>query len=237
QKKKVHRYYKCVSVKRHKGCDKKTIKKEWIENIVIEQIKKVVFDDKLIESLADTVLEIQGAENTTLPLLRKQYAEILKGIDNMLNAIQQGIITSSTKERLEELEHQKSELAVQITKEEMCRPTLTKEQIIFWVERFRKLNTNKLEHRRRLIDSFINSIYLYDDRIVITFNYKDGSKTITLEEIENSALGSDLTSLAAPKRESRIFYSLFLISYISFQVISPPYCCIISFVQVVLPFG
>ena len=87
---------------------------------------------------------------------------------------------------------------MQITKEEMRRPTLTTEQIIFWFERFRKLNTNKLKHRRRLIDSFINSVYLYDDRMVITFNYKDGSKTITLEEIENSALGSDLTSLAAP---------------------------------------
>lgn len=198
QRKKVHRYYKCVSVKKHKGCDKKTVKKEWIEDIVIEQIKRIIFDDDLIEQLADTVLEIQGAENTTLLLLHKQYAETQKGIDNMLNAIQQGIITSSTKERLEELEQQKSEIAVQITKEEMRRPTLTKEQIIFWFDRFRKLNTNKLEHRRRLIDSFINSVYLYDDRMVITFNYKDGSKTITLEEIENSAFGSDLTSLAAP---------------------------------------
>ena len=39
---------------------------------------------------------------------------------------------------------------------------------------------------------------LYDDKIVFTFNYKDGSKTITMEEIENSALSSDLTSLGAP---------------------------------------
>lgn len=84
----------------------------------------------------------------------------------------------------------------------MRRPTLTKEQIIFWFERFRKLNTNKLEHRCRLIDSFINSVYLYDDRMVITFNYKDGAKTITLEEIENSTLGSDLTSLAAPSKNN-----------------------------------
>lgn len=198
QGKRVHRYYKCISVKKHRGCDKKTVKKEWIENIVIEQIKRVIYDDQLINEIADSVLESQAAENTILPVLRKQYTEIQKGIDNMLNAIQQGIITSSTKERLEELEQQKSEIAVQITKEEMRRPTLTKEQIVFWFERFRKLDTNKLEHRRRLIDSFINSIYLYDDRMVITFNYKDGSKTITMEEIENSAISSDLTSLAAP---------------------------------------
>jgi DNA invertase Pin-like site-specific DNA recombinase len=197
QRKLVHRYYKCVSVKKHKGCDKKTVRKEWIEDIVINQSKRIIFDDELIETIADRAIEALNTESSILPSLRKQYAEIQRGIDNMLNAIQQGIITSSTKERLEKLEQQKSEIAVQITKEEMCRPTLTKEQIVFWFERFRKLNTNKLEHRRRLIDSFINSIYLYDDRMVITFNYKDRSKTITMEEIENSAISSDLTSLAA----------------------------------------
>ena len=36
--------------------------------------------------------------------------------------------------------------------------------------------------------------------MVITFNYKDGSKTITFEEIENTINGSDLTDFAAPKR-------------------------------------
>ena len=199
QRKLIHRYYKCVSVKKHKGCDKKTVRKEWIEDIVINQIKRIIFDDELIETIADRAIQALNTESSILPSLRKQYAEIQRGIDNMLNAIQQGIITSSTKERLEELEQQKSEIAVQITKEEMRRPTLTKEQIVFWFECFRKLNTNKLEHRRRLIDSFINSIYLYDDRMVITFNYKDRSKTITMEEIENSAISSDLTSLAAPK--------------------------------------
>ncbi len=195
----VHRYYKCVSAKNHKGCDKKPIKKEWIEEAVIKQIKKILFDDELIESLADTVMEIQGKENTALPLLRKQYADTQKAIDNMLNAIQQGIITSSTKERLESLEKQKSELSVQIIKEEMTKPTLSREQVVFLFHRFRKLDTKKLEHRRRLIDSFVNAIFVYDDRITFTFNYKDGTKTITFAELEESGLGSDIDALAAPK--------------------------------------
>ena len=121
-------------------------------------------------------------------------------IDNLLNAIQQGILTPSTKQRMEELEQQKSELSVQIMKEEMTKPSLTKDQIVFWLYRFRKLNTDKLEHRRRLIDSFVNAIFLYDDRITFTFNYKDGSKTITFTELEKSSLGSDINALAAPYR-------------------------------------
>ena len=193
----VHRHYKCASVKNHKGCDKKSVKKEWIENLVIEQIKKLVFDD-LIEKLADKAMALQGKENTTLPLLKKQYADTQKSIDNMLDAIQQGILTASTKERLESLEKQKSELSVQIVKEEMAQPMLSREQIVFWFHRFRKLDTKKLEHRRRLIDSFVNAIFLYDDRITFTFNYKDGSKTITFAELEKSGLGSDINALAAP---------------------------------------
>ncbi len=194
----VYRYYKCAGVKKRMGCDKKTVKKDWIENLVIEQIQKVLFDDALIEKLTDTVMEIQGAENTVLPLLKKQYAETQKGIDNLVNAIQQGIITPSTKERLEELEKQKNELSLQIIKEEMAKPTLTRDQILFWFHRFRKYNVKRLDHRCRLIDSFVNSIYVYDDKMIINFNYKEGSKTVTFAEIEESGLCSDLTAFAQP---------------------------------------
>lgn len=62
-----------------------------------------------------------------------------------------------------------------------------------------KANPKRLDHRRRLVNSFVNSIYLYDDKIIIDCNYKEGTETITLEEIENSALGSDLTSVGAPQ--------------------------------------
>ena len=195
--KKVHRYYKCVSVKHHRGCNKKSVRKEWIENLVIEQARSLLFDDALIETIADTVMKMLGEDNSALPLLRKRYAEAQKGIDNLVNAIQQGILTPATKQRLEELESQKSELSVQIIQEEMAKPTLTREQVIFWFSRLRKLNMNRREHRQRLIDTFVNAVYLYDDKLVITFNYKDKTKAITFDEIASSALSSDLTSYTA----------------------------------------
>ena len=198
--KRIHRYYKCVSVKYHRGCDKKTVRKEWIEDIVISHLLKIIFDDDLMNKLANALLDQLHKENDTLPILQKQFAEIQKSIDNMLNAIQQGIFTPSTKERLETLEREKNDLSVQIMKEEMSRPNLTKDQILFWIYRFRKLNPKKLDHRRRLINSFLNSVYLYDDKIIINCNYKDCTKTITLADIENFDLSSDLTSLTPPRR-------------------------------------
>ncbi len=154
---------------------------------------------------------------------KKQFAEVQKNIDNMLNAIQQGIFTPSTKERLESLEREKSELSVQIIKEEISKPKLTKEQILFWIYKFRKLNPKRLDHRRRLVNSFVNSIYLYDDKIIIDCNYKEGTETITFEEIENSALGSDLTSLAHHVRVSDISLTLFFFFASVLKTVSSSY--------------
>lgn len=109
---------------------------------------KAIMNDEVMERLIDTLMELQKKESTDLPLLKKQLAETEKGINNMLNAIQTGIFTPSTKQRL--------------------------------------------------IDSFVNAVYLYEDKIILTFNYKDGSKTITLAEIE----GSDLSVLGAGLKTS-----------------------------------
>ena len=197
----THRYYKCVSVKHHRGCDKKSVRKEWIENLAIELTRKVIFDDELIELLAKRALDVLNAESSVLPLLHKQYADTQKAIDNLIHAIEQGILTPSTKDRLEALEQEKSRLSVQIMREEMARPTLTQDQVLFWFHRLRKLDMKKLDHRRRLIDTFINAIYLYEDHLEFVFNYKEGTKTVTFAELEAADLGSDFTGLGAPRRK------------------------------------
>ncbi|MEI3313097.1 MAG: hypothetical protein V8R88_03530 [Faecalibacterium prausnitzii] len=35
------------------------------------------------------------------------------------------------------------------------------------------------DQRQALVDTFINAIYLYDDKVLITFNYKEGTQTVT----------------------------------------------------------
>ena len=207
--KKVHHYYKCVTAKNRKGCDKKTVKKAWIENLVVDYTMQIVFNDEIINKITNTAFEMQSKENVSIPLLKKKLTEIEKGIDNMLNAIQQGVLTSSTKQRLEQLENEKEEISIQLAQEELKKPRLTKEQITFFLKRFRELDVTKLEHRKQLINTFINAIYLYDDKLVLIFNYKDGSNTVSLKEVE----GSDLTTRTAPKKTCRLA-SLFLLKFL-----------------------
>ena len=196
---KMHHYYKCGNAKRRKGCNKKAVRKNWIEDIVIEQVRGIIFDDAFLLYLTDLVMAYQTRTNVNLPLLKQQLAEAEKAIENMLNAIQAGIFTTSTKERLEALEETKADLEVKIVQEELQKPTLTSKQVLFFLHQFRELDTSKPEHRQRLVDSFVNTIFLFDDKIVFTFNYKDSEKTLQLGDLS----GSDLESSPAPARRAK----------------------------------
>ena len=198
----VHRYYKCATVKKRKSCQKKTVRKQWLEDLVIAKTKALIMDDAMIDSIVSSVMELQNKENTNLPLYEKQLRETETGIQNMLNAIQAGILTSSTKERLEALETQKKELEAKIAEERLAKPKLSEDFVRFWLTRFRKLDLSQKEQRQALIDTFINAIYLYDEKMLITFNYKEGTETVSFAQAAEAVtreIGSDLDCLTAPE--------------------------------------
>ena len=201
----VHRYYKCATAKKHKGCKKKTVRKQWLEDLVVNQTMQLVKDDAAMESIIAKVMDLQNKENTNIPLYEKQLRDAESGIQNMLNAIQAGILTSSTKERLEQLEETKRELEARIAEEKLAKPKVTEEFIRFWLLRFRKLDMSLKNQRQALVDTFINSIYLYDDKVLITFNYKEGTQTVTFgeaTEVASKGNGSDLDCIPALSNDS-----------------------------------
>ena len=115
----------------------------------------------------------------------------------MLNAIQQGIFTSSTRQRLEELENLRTELKSSILQAELERPQYSREDIIQWISRFKGGDPNDKAYQRQIIDIFLNSIYVFDDKLVFTYNYKKGSQTVSLDEVF-AAFGSDSRAGASP---------------------------------------
>ena len=53
---------------------------------------------------------------------------------------------------------------------------------------YRKIDVGKLEGRRKLIDTFVNSVFLYDDHLKIIYNGKEKEEVISLKELESSKL-------------------------------------------------
>ena len=198
---KVHHYYKCVSVKKKRTeCHKKPVRKKWIEDLVVGETMKMVMDDKAIEAIVSMLMDLQDRDNVNVPLYEQQLREAETAISNLLNAIQQGVLTRSTKERLEKLEMQREDLKLSILQAQMARPRYTKEQVVSWISRFKYGNVDDPQYQKQIIDTFINSIYVFDDKLAFTYNFKDGTETITLAEIQ-AAFGSDLTQVAPPKTD------------------------------------
>lgn len=108
-----------------------------------------------------------------------------------MNAIEQGIITPTTKDRLMELEGQKAEIREAIVVASAAVTQLTREQVIFWLEKFRKGDASDPAFQWKVIENFVNAVYLYDDRIRIVYNYtKNGAETVDLAFVDGLDAGA-----------------------------------------------
>ena len=203
----VHCYYKCGTRKRSgkEACSLKPVRKEPLEQFVVQTALEKVLNDRVIDLLADKLLEYQSKENTRLPVLQAELKEVKRRIDNLVAAIEQGILTPSTKTRMEELEQQREALETSILQEQIEKPPITREKILFWFDQFRHGDPADIAFQEKVIDCFVNSIYLFDDRIVVNFNYQEGGRPVSLEEV----LGSFLDGNGAPKRANNVRCWLF----------------------------
>ena len=179
----TYRYYQCMNSKR-KRCAKKTITKDVLENAVLMLTMQMFNNKALIKRICDTCYEMQSTESTQLPALKKQLKQNKKEIDNIMKAVKAGLVTKSTKAELERLEEEQERIEIEIAKEQIVRPIIPREHIEAWIMNFAKTDLKSQEQKQRIIDIFVNSVHVYDDKIVVLFNYKDGEKCIHLDDVK-----------------------------------------------------
>lgn len=165
----VKRYYSCSGRYLKKSCHKKSVRKEMLEKIVMQTILKTFENETTLNQFAEKIMLVNQKrikEQSLLNLLLQEQDKIIKAKNNLIVAIEQGIITSTTKARLEELELQQDEISQKIlveqTKDKMA---LSKEDIVRYIKRALK------NQEERIIDLLVKKITLYDDKIEITCNY------------------------------------------------------------------
>lgn len=113
-----------------------------------------------------------------------------------------GVCTRSTKSRLEELETEEERIKENICRKQLQNTFVTEDQIWYIFDKFRKMDLSMPDQQKKIIDSFLHSIVLYDDRLVISFNYREHPKTIMLDDILNhiDSIGSDFEGVASPSK-------------------------------------
>lgn len=189
-------YYLCLKKHNDKSCDKSNIKQDDLESIVLENAYRILDDQKVLDYIVDRTFEYYQENDTDrseLQALKNQLDAVNKGIANLTRSVESGMPFELIADRLKELRDQKSTLEKSIAEQELSTGIqLTRDYIQFFLERFRDADHNDRTNQKRMIDTFINAVYVFDDRITIAFNYSGDNNTITISDIKKAtAAGFD----------------------------------------------
>lgn len=169
---------------------KHNVGKDWLEREVVRITAEHILTDSVIDFIADKVVALQAAEQADKSMLHyyeQQLKDTCTALNNIVKAIEAGIVTDTTKARLLELEERKAALETDIAKEKVSLPTLDKLQVVYFLEKFKGGDIDDKQYQRDIIDLFVNSVYIYDDHLTILYNVSGEHREISAEIVEKAA--------------------------------------------------
>jgi DNA invertase Pin-like site-specific DNA recombinase len=198
-----HHYYSCYHRKHDKACTKKSVSKNLLEDAVVSFVLDYVLSDAEIEKIVDAVMALQAEEMKSSPLaaMEAEYKDVQKKIDNINDAIAAGIWNSSTSAKLKELEDAAENLRVSVeTLRYSQSQLLDRDRVLFFLHRFTSGNRNDPLLRRSIIETFINSVFVYDDHLKIVINNVEGNTRIPLSDLPPESSDNDKSGLPTVTR-------------------------------------
>lgn len=200
----THYYYSCSARKhKHSGCPKNREKKDFLEWYVCEQTQEYILAPERLPLISSAVAKLYNSEiddSSQQDLERKINA--LEGEMNVLverlGTVPDKFVSRIT-ERMEqidaELASSRQELSTLRIQQKI---RITEKEVEAWLRIFSRGDLFNMAFRQKLIDTFINSVYLWDNKVVIFYNISGGKQTCFIEplnpeEIEKTGQSATLT--------------------------------------------
>lgn len=196
-------YYECYGKKNlHKDCHKRNLRKDFIEDLVVQDAMSLLTDER-IEEIAEVAVRnsAHDIETTTdIPAIRTKLHETQISLANITKAIETGLAPETLVKRMVELEKDKKALESELKKEEKSVVCLDKAQVLYWLEQFKDGDIEDEDFRRLLVDLFVNSVTVWDepdDFFKVTIAYNLTSLKEKTYRLQKGGTSSDL-ALNAP---------------------------------------
>jgi DNA invertase Pin-like site-specific DNA recombinase len=179
-------YYSCPSVRHKKGCDKKTVSKEWLEDLVVKETLEHVLKPEAVKYIAKECYEIQLKDKSNedeAEFYRRRLADNKRALENTLRAIETGVETATLPQRLKELELERLHLNDELKNAEAKKIVLTPEHIEFLLMQYTTRGDDYEEYKKKIIDCFVSEVYLYNDRLVIYYNISENQPSLASSDL------------------------------------------------------
>ena len=187
-------WYSCNARKRTGACNNKNIRKDLIENLVLDELEKIFSranTEKLVDMLVDRANNQKAEIEAEQKELQNQVKEIDKKMDRLFSAIETGAMDANVAgPRLKNLSNEKDLLTLRLRElaEMKSMPVLTREQIENYVKQNKQVVTDRsnLLECKRLIDTYIVRITVDNEgwEIKSKFYFADTDKLVVLTGFE-----------------------------------------------------
>ena len=185
---KKYNYYTCKNAIK-KICSKKKVGKDYIEDLIITETRKLLTKENIIKISKQVMLSInKEQDNSKLKQLNKELKDNQKRHNNLIQAVSECDIESVRKSlylEIEKIEEVNKTIEKEIIEEQGNLININEKQIQFFLTEIKNGNVNDIKYRKMLINIFVNKIYLYDDKLIIMFNVQDKQVEINLDLVYN----------------------------------------------------
>lgn len=212
-------YYTCAARKKSHTCNKSNEKKDMIEQYVVRQTLMYVLAPSQQSYIAHAIVAEyeKGSDAGKIKEFEKAIRQCERELDKLVDALIDAPKAAHKRiyEKMESLESQKTALESELTKLRIaCDLRITESEIIAWLNQFCSGDPSDPEFRRTIINAFVNSVYLYDDRMLIFYNIKGAKNNLQKNPLPpqpptKESPTSDLISNAPPfhiKSEPYFFF-------------------------------
>ena len=194
---KKHCYYACSNHLAHK-CSKSAVRQDWTEKTVLSCVTDLLHDPELFDTIVERTWEYYERQNsvkTEITGIEKQISAIDTKIQNLTRAIESLTDASPITERINELSLQRDTLLETLAQKNIeAGISFKKEHIIYFLQKCRDMDADDVEVRKTLIKTFVNSVYMYEGKMTIAFNYSGDQNIVTIEDIEKAAGSEEFAS-------------------------------------------
>ena len=173
----------------NKSCKKAYEKKDFLEWYVVEQTVNYVLTPGRMELIAKSVVaEYENEFNDNkIKQLERQAAKLEQDINKYTESLLELPKSSwaSIGQKIETATLQKTDIEIDLAKLRVANKIrYTEKEIVAWLKLFCKGDLFDMKFRQRIIDTFINSIFLYDDRIIIFYNIRGGKQVSYIDMLD-----------------------------------------------------
>jgi DNA invertase Pin-like site-specific DNA recombinase len=187
----VYHYYACGKRKKSRECDKKNEKKAFLEWYVVEQTVEYVLQPERMDYIASRIVAKYEDEynDKRIKEYERQIVKLEREVDNLISAIAASgaKMAERVADKIEVMETQKADIEHELVTMRIANAhRYTREQIIAWLKVFTRGELLDPVFQRRIIDVFINSVYVYDDKIIIYYNVQGGQQVSYMEMLDSS---------------------------------------------------